>query len=145
MKFEEGKEHGIEIRPAPPQKLEQPVDVAVGEDGLLYVADLTPRLIALDPATGQIRRTWPIAIGALDGGSNLALHGSRLYVSEPDRDLVYAIDLSEDGFGFVRGDPSSPFTAPLAVGCSPENRLYTIDRNGARLQVFADPLSGPRR
>ncbi len=138
-----GRRHE-EIRPAPPEKLEQPIDVAVGEDGLLYIADLTPRLIALDPATGAIRRAWPIAIGTLAGGSNLALRGPRLYVSDPDRDVVQAIDVSGGQIEPFQGDPSAPLAAPLGVACSPRNDLYVIDRNGRRLQVFADPLAGER-
>jgi 4-amino-4-deoxy-L-arabinose transferase-like glycosyltransferase/DNA-binding beta-propeller fold protein YncE len=135
----------VEIRPAPPEKLDQPVDVAVGPDGLLYVADLTPRLIALDPVSGAVRRRWPIPVGALAGGSNLALNGTRLYMSDPNRDVVHVIDLSGDELSLVRGDPSAPFSAPLAVASSPGNELYVCDRNGKRLQRFADPLAGTRR
>lgn len=145
VKFEEGGRRVKEIRPAPPAKLDQPVDVAIGEDGLLYIADLTPRLIALDPATGAIRRAWPIAVGTLVGGSNLSLNGTRLYVSDPNRNVVLAIDVSGGDLEPMRGHPSAPFAAPLGVACSPENTLYVIDRNGKRLQAFADPLAGERR
>ncbi len=144
VKFETGGRRTREIRPAPPGKLDQPVDVAVGDDGVLYVADLTPRVIALDPATGAILRSWPITIGTLAGGSNLALHGTRLFVSDPNRDVVHAIDLSGKELGLLRGDSSAPFTAPLAVACSPGNELYVIDRNGTRLQTFADPFAEGR-
>lgn len=143
VKFEQGGRSIREIRPAPPARFDQPVDVAIGEDGLLYIADLTPRLIALDPATGAILRAWPIPIGTLAGGSNLALHGTRLYVSDPNRDVVHAIDVSGDELEPIRGDPAAPLAAPLGVACSPENALYVIDRNGKRLQVFADPLARP--
>jgi len=141
-----GKERPFEeIVPAPPAKLEQPVDVAVGPDGLLYVADLTPRVIALDPRSGAVVRTWPVAVGTDEGGSNLALAGTRLYMSDPDRGVVQAIDVAGNELGKLRGDPADPFAGPLAVACSPGNELHVIDRGGARLQTFADPLAETTR
>jgi sugar lactone lactonase YvrE len=125
-----------EIRPAPPEKLEQPVDVAIGADGLLYVADLTPRVIALDPATGAVKRSWSVPVGTLEGAANLALDGPRLYMSDANRSVVRVIDVSGDDVESREGDPSAPFNAPVGLACSPGRGLFVIDGNGTRLQVF---------
>jgi hypothetical protein len=66
-------------------------------------------------------------------------------MSDPNRDVVHVVELSAHELGLVRGDPSAPFSAPLAVASSPGNELYVCDRNGKRLQRFADPLAGTRR
>jgi streptogramin lyase len=140
VRFEGGGKRIQVIRPKPPQKLDQPVDVAVGSDGLLYIADLTPRIIALNPVNGEIRHTWPVSVGTLSGGSNVALCGTRLFVSDPNLNVVHAIDVSSTALGSLKGDASAPFAAPLGVACSSENQLFVIDQNGKQLQVFADPL-----
>ncbi|MEO6324084.1 MAG: glycosyltransferase family 39 protein, partial [Thermoanaerobaculia bacterium] len=123
-----------------PERMEQPVDVAIGPDGLLYVADLTPRVIALDPKTFAIRRTFATPVGTLQGASNLAVCGERLFLSDPNRDLVATVDTALGGFGALRGESSAPFSLPLAITCTPRGGLYVVDREGARLQIFPPTL-----
>ena len=58
---------------APP---EQPLDVAVAADGLVYVADLAGRLVRFNTA-GQVDREWKVADGSgTRGGSHLAVVNS---------------------------------------------------------------------
>jgi sugar lactone lactonase YvrE/4-amino-4-deoxy-L-arabinose transferase-like glycosyltransferase len=128
-----------EVRPRAPDRFEQPVDVAVGADGTLYVADLTPRVLALD-ASGGIRRKWNLPVSGSSGGSNLALCGSHLFLSNPDRDLVEAIDVVSGEILEFRGAAGAELSMPVGVGCSPRGELVVGDRRGARIQVFVDPL-----
>ncbi|HKC23872.1 MAG TPA: NHL repeat-containing protein, partial [Thermoanaerobaculia bacterium] len=128
-----------EVRPRAPDRFEQPVDVAIASDGTLYVADLMQRVLALDPS-GGIRRTWNVPVSGSAGGSNLALCGSHLFLSNPDRDVVDAIDVTSGEMLEFRGAPGAELSTPVGVGCSPRGELVVSDRRGARIQVFADPL-----
>jgi len=72
--------------------LEQPVDVAMGPDGILYVADLRDRIVKLDPSSDTIEKSWPVHVGRALGGANLSFGGRFLYLTDPDRYVLYSID-----------------------------------------------------
>jgi DNA-binding beta-propeller fold protein YncE/4-amino-4-deoxy-L-arabinose transferase-like glycosyltransferase len=76
----------------PTRGLEQPVDVAAGPGGVLYVADLKDRIVKLDTGSDTIVKIWPVSVGRGFGGANLAFDGRYLYLTDPDRSLLYAVD-----------------------------------------------------
>jgi DNA-binding beta-propeller fold protein YncE len=78
----------------PKTQLAQPVDVAVGPGGVLYVADLRDRIVKLDPSSDTIEKSWPVPVGHGSGGANLTLGGRFLYLTDPDHSVLYSIDTS---------------------------------------------------
>src|SRR5207248_11278006 len=116
----------------------QPVDVAVGEDGAIYVADLRNRIVKLDPVSGTIQKSWEVEVGTALGGSNLAMAGPMLYLTNPDRRTLALIDTASDGIYRFGSDErgADQFSQPVGIAVGPEGRLYVLDSDRARIQVF---------
>lgn len=124
-------------------KFEQPVDVAVDKAGKIYVADLRNRIVMLDPA-GTIQKSWPVQVGGNLGAANLNLLQDMLYLTNPDRNTVAVIDPAT-GRSDVRGqagqDPGQ-FSEPTGVAAGPDGRLYVMDSDNGRIEVFPTSTIG---
>ncbi|HUS15736.1 MAG TPA: PA14 domain-containing protein [Chloroflexia bacterium] len=121
-------------------RIDQPVDVAVDKDGTLYVADLRNRVIKLDPATDTISKTWPLQIGTAQGAANMTLAGVVLYLTDPDRGMVISIDTQSgriDRIGHPGPNPGE-FNIPLGIAAGPDGRIYVLESDKGRVQVFKD-------
>jgi DNA-binding beta-propeller fold protein YncE len=121
----------------PSTRFEQPVDVAVSKAGLIYVADLRHRIVMLD-ANGAIQKSWPVQVGGNLGAANLNLLQDMLYLTNPDRNTVAVIDPAT-GRSDLRGaggqDPGQ-FSEPTGVAAGPDGRLYVMDSDNGRIEVF---------
>jgi DNA-binding beta-propeller fold protein YncE len=122
-------------------KIEQPVDVAVDEKRpeRIYAIDLRERLMLLSP-DGNIEKQWRLSIGKDDGGSRLVVSndGSRIYMSDPDRQRISVLDLESGAVEYI-GTPGSgagEFRAPSGIDVGPDGRLYVLDRVNNNVQVF---------
>jgi DNA-binding beta-propeller fold protein YncE len=124
-------------------RFEQPVDVAVDKAGKIYVADLRHRIVMLD-AAGTIQKSWPVQVGGNLGAANLNLLQDMLYLTNPDRNTVAVIDPAT-GRSDVRGqggqDPGQ-FSEPTGVAAGPDNRLYVMDSDNGRIEVFPTSAIG---
>jgi hypothetical protein len=60
--------------------------------GVLYVADLRGRIVGLDPSSDTIDKSWPLHVGRAFGGANLTLGGRFLYLTDPERSVLYSLD-----------------------------------------------------
>lgn len=123
--------------------LRKPVDVAVGEDGSVYVADSERGAvvaIALDGAQRQIRPQRegfrPVAV---------AISGSSLFVVDVATHTVDVFSTREDSLirslGGAGSDPGK-FYFPSGVALDTASRLIVADTLNARVQVL-DDQGGP--
>jgi DNA-binding beta-propeller fold protein YncE len=127
----------------PGVRFEQPIDVVVDQAGMIYALDLRQRIALLDP-TGALQTTWPVQIGINLGASNLAMLNGVLYLTNPDNHTVTAVDsVSGQAITFGRGG-SGPgeFSQPVGIAAGPDGRIYVMDSDSARIEVFPPPKLG---
>ncbi|HUS15074.1 MAG TPA: glycosyltransferase family 39 protein [Chloroflexia bacterium] len=120
------------------QPIDQPVDVAVTPDGVLYAVDLRDRIVRFNPA-GQIDREWPLPIGRARGGSHMTLWGNRLIVTNPDDNSLTALDLQTGTLRRLQatGTASLDLKLPIGVAAGGDGHLYVVDSDNARVVVLA--------
>jgi sugar lactone lactonase YvrE/4-amino-4-deoxy-L-arabinose transferase-like glycosyltransferase len=121
----------------PPDRFEQPIAVALGPDGTLFVADLRGRIVELDDQ-GLVRREWPVQIGTGRGVSQLLVWRGQLLLTDPER---HRLELLDPNTGELRtiGEPGiepGQFRRPLGLATDAADRLYVVDSDNARIQVF---------
>lgn len=123
-------------------------DVALGPDGLLYVAD-PPQVKVYEPGGNFLgffgdRGEAPGPFFA--NNTSLAFGGSTLYVSDSGLSRVQAFG-SRGQFvgpvGLTPGSQPAQFTEPTALATDCRGTLYVADFGNARVQRFGDV--GPTR
>ena len=118
---------------SPNTKFEQPVDVVVDQQGLIYAIDLRRRIAQLDP-TGALQKTWPVEIGVQLGASNLALINGVLYMTDPDHNTVTAVDPATGrAETFGHGQDPGQFSEPVGIAGGPDGRVYVMDSDTGRI------------
>ena len=118
--------------------LEQPVDVAVGPDGAVYVVDLRSRVVGLD-AEGRATRQWPVEIGLGRGGSHLAVCGGRVVLTDPDRGLLLSLDPEQGDIRRFAAPADAGAWMPVGVACGPGDRVYVVDSAAGRVLELGEP------
>jgi len=118
-------------------RLTHPVDVAVADDGWLYVADNERNAVLVYNADERYARTIgrqgmkPVSV---------AVHGDRLYVCDLTAQQVEIFDRHTGDtigkFGTV-GDSDGEFRVPLCVDTDKEGNVYVSDMMRARMQKFS--------
>jgi PA14 domain/NHL repeat len=120
-----------------PNRFEQPIDVALGPDGTVYVVDMRNRISQLD-ANGNIVREWPVQVGIGQGGSHLIYWRNNLVMTNPDQQKLAIINLTTGGMRFVGtdGSGSSQMHMPVGLAVGPQDNLYVMDSGNNRVLVF---------
>jgi streptogramin lyase len=123
--------------PAAPTRFEQPVDVVVAPDGTAYVIDLRRRIVRLD-AQGQNVQSWPIQMGFARGASHLAFWHNQVVWTDPDRNQLGLLDPATGAVRYVGKTGTAPgqFRVPTGIASGPDGKLYVVDSDNARVQVF---------
>lgn len=120
------------------QKLEQCLDVAVDASGRVYGVDLKNRIIRVD-ASGAITN-YALPVGTAEGGSRLAVSpdGSIVYMSDPDRQRVAALDTAEGVVTYFGAPGTGPgrFGQPTGIAAGRDGRVYVLDSVNNNIQVF---------
>jgi DNA-binding beta-propeller fold protein YncE len=118
-------------------RFDQPVDVAVAPDGTVYVVDLRGRIARLD-AAGNVATEWPVEIGTARGGSHLAVWQDHVVMTDPDRNRLVVLTPASGEVRYVGGAGTEPgqFRLPIGVAAGPDGKLYVVDSDNARVQVF---------
>lgn len=122
-----------------------PVGVAVGRDGTVYVTDSEAGVVVMLDAEGD-------EVGRLTEGlmrpTGVALHPHTdlLYVvdTEAHRVVVYDIDRSVATTFGQRGTGAGELNYPTQVAVGPDGRVYVSDSMNFRVQVF-EPDGTPLR
>lgn len=118
-----------------------PLSMAAGPDGLLYVIDMKPSLVVLDPKTGKALRTWG-RLGSADGEFDfrradvenvgtgfVAVAGSEVIVSDSTNGRFQVFDLKGKllrKFG-RQGTGVGQFVTPGNVMPAADGSLYVGD------------------
>jgi len=125
--------------------------ILFGPDGLLYVASVVgSEIVALDPATGEVRRRLSRADG-VDGPDDVAFapDGTLYWTSilsgkvagrRPDGSLVTAASLSPGVNPLTFSDAGRLFVAQCFFG----DKLYEVDPDGVTAPRLISDTLGPR-
>ena len=118
-------------------RLQHPVDVAVADDGMIYVADNKRAVIVVFDKDEKFSTVFgrkdlmPIA---------LAVHGDRLYVCDMTGHSVEVLDrLTGKTIGVIGkvGDGDGEFRLPLGVATDTKGNVYVVDLMRCRVQKFS--------
>ena len=120
--------------------LAEPVDVAVDEQGIVYVADTgRGEVIAFAPDGLLVRRFAPADQEADYRPVGLAVRGAKLYVADVASHQVHVFSTSEgrllDTFGSAGGEPGQ-FFFPMDVYVDAGGNIFVADMMNSRVQVF---------
>jgi hypothetical protein len=122
------------------QRLEQPTDVFVANDGTVFISDLRNRLLGLTPR-GAYQFAIPLTIGTARGAAKLAGSAGWVYVTDPDHGSLFAIDLQDRvpfelaSGGHARGQ----LLTPTGIAVGRDGRIFVLDSGNRRIQSFAPP------
>jgi|GEM_PF-814550 len=122
-----------------PGRFEQPIDVALAPDGTAFVVDLRDRIVQLD-AAGNIAHQWPVDVGRARGGSHLTVAGGLVVMTDPDRQRLTILDPATGTVHYAGGAGSDPgqFRVPVGIATGPDGKVYVVDSENGRVQVFHD-------
>lgn len=117
-------------------RLSHPVDVAVADDGMIYVADNERGAVVVFDANERYAK----AIGH-EGMKpvSLAVHGDKLYVCEMTSQSVEVFDRktgNKTGKIGAVGDGDGQFRLPLGVDTDKAGNVYVVDMMRCRVQKF---------
>jgi len=119
--------------------LNQPMDVAVTPDGMVYAVDLLGRVVQFDQS-GTALKEWKVLIGGSRGGSKLAVWGGLIVVSNPDAGSLSALD-PQSGIVLRLGTPDGGplgLNGPTGLAVSSGGRLYVVDSANNRVAVIKE-------
>ena len=122
-----------------PGEMFGPVGLAIGEDGLLYEADVENRRLQVLESNGTYVRAWGIPEGNTAEGHHVAVSGVWVYVTDPShhRVLVYGKRGELMGGWGREGGGEGEFRQPMGIGVGPDGSVYVADRRNNRIQRFA--------
>ncbi len=115
-------------------EMNQPTDVAVDEEGYLYVVDTLNERVQKWTTEGYYAGYWPIPLADTYDSPRLALGRDVVYVTDPQgkRVLVYDRDgqpLGQWGEG--------RFERPSGIAVDAKGHIYVTDVLTGSVQVFA--------
>jgi DNA-binding beta-propeller fold protein YncE len=117
-------------------RLQLPVDVAVAEDGGIYVADKDRNAIIVYDATEHYLKT----IGRADlQPISVAVFKDRLYVSNMKSQVIEVLDRQSGrqlGTIGAVGDEDGQFRLPICVEVDADGQVHVMDMMRGRLQTF---------
>lgn len=124
-------------------QLNGPEGIAIGPDGLLYVADTGNNRVQVFTRDGVFVRQWDgtaTAAGALNQPQRLAVDSNgRVLVSDSDNHRIVVFSaigaFIQQWDGQNTGDPIA--LHPQGIALDANNVVYVVDNNNSRIQVFS--------
>ncbi|MEZ4680018.1 MAG: hypothetical protein R2932_37940 [Caldilineaceae bacterium] len=120
----------------------QPVDVAVGLDGSIFVTDAGMNKLIRFEASGRRQLAWDLPIANSIDSSHLAINqAGYLYVSKPEPFLI----AQHDPMGEPIGDwnvmpPSGSVVKPVGIAVDNLGRIWFVDTVGGALYVIENDV-----
>jgi sugar lactone lactonase YvrE len=118
-------------------RLTHPVDVAVADDGMIYVADNDRGAVVVFDAGERYSQVFgyqkfkPVAV---------AVHGARLFACDMTAQSVVIFDrMSGEKLGVIGGpgDGDGQFRVPIGVETDAAGNIYVVDTMQCRVQKFS--------
>ena len=134
----------------PGGRLNEPWGVAVGQDGMVYVADTWNHRIQVFTPAGQFVRMWSSfdVNGSLDGfwgPRGIAVDSqNRVFVTDTGKQRVVIFDAEGNylsQFGGL-GLEAGKLDEPVGIEIAPDGKVYIADTWNYRVQVFEPDFSG---
>jgi DNA-binding beta-propeller fold protein YncE/4-amino-4-deoxy-L-arabinose transferase-like glycosyltransferase len=122
-----------------PGRLSQPTDVAVDDDGNLYIVDSENERIQVLDRDGRYLREWPISpANTFDSPHLVWGTGGLLYLTDPETAAVIVYD--EYGrlltYWGEKGSLDGQFSKPIGIGFDQRTSLYVSDTYNHRIEKF---------
>ena len=120
----------------PANQFKQPGAIAIGPDGLVYVADTWNQRVQVFTPEGEYKREWsdkyygPRGIAAAPSGA--------IYLSDTGNHRVRKFTpdgVEQTTWGGLGKDPGQ-FTEPVGIAVGKDGTVYVVDNGNARLQMF---------
>jgi DNA-binding beta-propeller fold protein YncE len=117
--------------------IEQPTDVAVTADGIVYAVDLRGRVVRFDTA-GIIDQEFQVPAGSVRGGSHLEIWDDVLAVTDPDHSDINFVDRATGLLLTARTPDNSSLglNVPVGVAVGQDGLLYVLDSDNNRVVVL---------
>lgn len=115
--------------------LQSPVDIAIADDGMIYVADKTRGVAVFTPSERYVQVMGIPKMQAI----GIAVHGSKLYVCNMTTQNIAILDRHNgDLLGSIGtvGDEDGQFRLPLGIDIDSQGNLHVVDLMRCRLQKF---------
>ena len=119
-----------------------PDDIAIGPDGLVYVADSDFHRIQVFSTEGEFIRNWGgegVGNGEFASPGGIAISASgEVYVADTENNRIQVFDLNgvfKRKWGAF-GSGNREFIGPGALGVSSSGEVYVVDSFNDRIQVF---------
>jgi DNA-binding beta-propeller fold protein YncE/4-amino-4-deoxy-L-arabinose transferase-like glycosyltransferase len=120
-------------------QLNQPTDIAVDDQGNLYIVDTENSRLQVWDREGRYLRQWPISEANTIDGPHVAWDlRDLLYLTDPEgaRVYVYGLQGTVVSFSGERGVLPGQFSKPIGVASDQRAGLYVADTYNHRVQRF---------
>jgi 4-amino-4-deoxy-L-arabinose transferase-like glycosyltransferase len=126
--------------PEAPVRAVQPSDIAVGEDGTIYVSDFEKKVVLRSP-DGVNATTFRGAGGTGGQLPHLAFSAKLVFLSDPINERVLVYDAAGKQRGTYIFPVQRPATRAIGIAATADGLVYVVDANGFlyRLQVEIPP------
>ncbi|MBX6771439.1 MAG: glycosyltransferase family 39 protein [Chloroflexi bacterium] len=127
----------VDVRSPSMAHVAQPVGIAVGTDGTIYMTDAANFQVMRFAATFQPQARWPIAaFGSVHGAQLAVAPDGTLYASDPANHRVIHYDRDGHPLDQIEG---AELGQPVGVAVDTAGDLYVADAAGGRVLVFGQP------
>jgi streptogramin lyase len=116
----------------------QPVDVAVGNDGTIFVTDAGLHKLVHFDASGRRLLAWEIPVANTLDGSHLAVDArGRLYLTQPEKAQIAQLTPDGEQIGVWTLNQLSAGRAvkPVGVAVDPTGKVWSADSAGGNVFV----------
>lgn len=120
-----------------PGEFRQPFDIAIDQEGFVYVTDTGNRRVQKFSSEGKFIRQWGEDLFEKPAGITIGLDDA-VYVSDYFKDEIFKF--SRDGKLLLRwgksGSDEGEFDAPVGVAVGSQEDVYVVDEYNHRVQKF---------